>query len=463
MFYVIYGKTNGEFDDEAAACTNDIIQHCLDDACMQDEGPKIIIGDLNAPIHRLLSLSNAINMDDWVDVGHAAGDFGQPCDAYTCQMNESAQKTRRDYVIANRDAFDCIEHFQVDYSTKVPVHAILSLVFKNKAPKYNYNAVRLPQSLEEIFHQKCVDVYGDANIKREMEKKLTKLEKSNTFTYEPQVNQYQSQKNRQTNKQKAKNQYDREVSNICDNINESCEQNEEETISSQMAHTITAEQREAQLKNLHNCMDARLQHKTKELNSALRAGDGDEFMQLFSEVVEQAAKEYGQPLEENRYKGRGNINIKKICKKPHATYNRDTMSLQTPATGELNRQLKQYRRLLNIRGCCNVVAKLRIKNADCDADKKNILNFSEMAFKIRQDLAAYRSNAKKGDNNSELLDHFDEREEAVDFNFFTLTRFIEQTFANFIKLRDTVKKGQKRSDKNKYSGPNAHGNVSRAL
>ena len=151
VVYIIYGATNGDKSDEAAALTDALISCAISDAKLQPAGPKMIVGDFNATVDRLPSLKEASLQGDFLDVGSIASSFKGVDNDTTCRATHLATPTRRDFVFANDEAKDLIDKFEVDHDAQIPVHDILTVTFKDKAPTQKYNAVRLPRAINDIF------------------------------------------------------------------------------------------------------------------------------------------------------------------------------------------------------------------------------------------------------------------------------------------------------------------------
>ena len=99
---------------------------------MQPDGPKYIMGDMNATIADIMSLNLAILTPEgeshaWHDVGALAELWGQTPSEPTCRAYNAKHATRRDYVIANTEGFELIESFEVNWKDVFAVHATIQL------------------------------------------------------------------------------------------------------------------------------------------------------------------------------------------------------------------------------------------------------------------------------------------------------------------------------------------------
>ena len=69
LVHVVYGVINGDGSSEARARADEIRSSILQDMDKQVPGPKFILGDLNASIHKLPPLHGSIQAGKIVDVG----------------------------------------------------------------------------------------------------------------------------------------------------------------------------------------------------------------------------------------------------------------------------------------------------------------------------------------------------------------------------------------------------------
>ena len=65
-----------------------------------------------------------------IDVGNQAGKFGNKKDDFTCPAHGAKAPTRRDYVLANPEAFGLITNFSVDHDAGFDVHSVLKFSIK---------------------------------------------------------------------------------------------------------------------------------------------------------------------------------------------------------------------------------------------------------------------------------------------------------------------------------------------
>ena len=182
LTYVVYGWPNGECDDLAASRTDDLLCLISVDMAMHDEGPKIVVGDLNGPINRFPAFDGLIQDGHLFDVGAIASAFGGIDGDNTCKANSNSKPTRRDYIIANRQAKDQILTMEVDHSIAFPVHDVLRVAFKDSVPLRTYNAVCLPKPIRQLFDEKCLKYYGEQNLAAHRNKVKEKEEATSNRT-----------------------------------------------------------------------------------------------------------------------------------------------------------------------------------------------------------------------------------------------------------------------------------------
>ena len=105
MVYNVYGHTNGHTEALQAQKTDRIIQAALRDRELTGMAPSVIAGDLNAEVHDLPAVHNALQVAGWVDAAAhpcaTKGRDGTPLG--TCQANGSIKWNRRDYLLLTPD------------------------------------------------------------------------------------------------------------------------------------------------------------------------------------------------------------------------------------------------------------------------------------------------------------------------------------------------------------------------
>ena len=116
------------------------------------------------------------------DIGAMASDFGGVDDDYTCKANAKSKASRRDYVIANNRAKNLIHTMKVDHNAGFLVHDVITVTFKENAPKNTRDIVVMPTPIKNIFNDKCIESYGDINNKCYQDR-ITKAEEKEPGKY----------------------------------------------------------------------------------------------------------------------------------------------------------------------------------------------------------------------------------------------------------------------------------------
>ena len=126
---------------------------------MQPDGPKFVVGDVNATTADIMSLNLALLTPDgethaWHDIGALAELWGQtPCEP-TCKAYNANQPTRRDYVIANTEGLELVESFEVNWKDLFAVHATIQFTINLEALEEKKRVV----SRAESFHAKLMEM-----------------------------------------------------------------------------------------------------------------------------------------------------------------------------------------------------------------------------------------------------------------------------------------------------------------
>ena len=89
LVYVPYGYTGGEQNILARTRTNELCTFILQDMEEQVEGPKFIMGDLNATTLNLASIQDAILEGKIIDIGANSIEYGVPNNSPTCCGNNT--------------------------------------------------------------------------------------------------------------------------------------------------------------------------------------------------------------------------------------------------------------------------------------------------------------------------------------------------------------------------------------
>ncbi len=95
MTYVVYGWTNAEANDEAAARTDDLLTLIVQDLQLQEVGPKLIAGDFDGTLQSLVNFNDEIVNGRLVDIGAIASAYGGVDNDVTCKASPKANAPRR--------------------------------------------------------------------------------------------------------------------------------------------------------------------------------------------------------------------------------------------------------------------------------------------------------------------------------------------------------------------------------
>ena len=111
--------------------TSDMWEVFFNELKAQLDGPQFVVGDNNATTAGIMTLNLALQTPNeerhaWHDLGALAELWGQtPCEP-TCKAYNAEQPTRRDYVFANTEGLEIVEHFEVSWKDLYAVHATIS-------------------------------------------------------------------------------------------------------------------------------------------------------------------------------------------------------------------------------------------------------------------------------------------------------------------------------------------------
>ena len=130
LVYDVYFHTGADTDKEAMERTNDMLKIMKDDIKRQPKGPVLILGDFNCTITRIAEIHDDLDAKDLIDVGSQADKFGNKKDDTTCLAHGAKRPTRKDYVLANPDAFNMITNFTVDHERGFDVQSVLKFSMK---------------------------------------------------------------------------------------------------------------------------------------------------------------------------------------------------------------------------------------------------------------------------------------------------------------------------------------------
>ena len=103
----------------------------LAEIAAQEPGPTFIVGDINASVHNIASMQQAIDRGSLISLGARASTFGGIDDQETCKATPTAKGNRRDYVVTNQMGYDTVCHFEVDSECSLKVHSVFIFDFKS--------------------------------------------------------------------------------------------------------------------------------------------------------------------------------------------------------------------------------------------------------------------------------------------------------------------------------------------
>ncbi len=84
VFFVIYGWTGGHTDNAAAQRTDSLFEAIEEEASLLPQGPKCILGDVNADVDDLPTLEAMVDQGGWTDCGNQAHIWGGAPDQTAC-------------------------------------------------------------------------------------------------------------------------------------------------------------------------------------------------------------------------------------------------------------------------------------------------------------------------------------------------------------------------------------------
>ena len=123
-FFVVYGVTNGHHNRKKALQTNQYIKAISRELAQLPEGPKYIVGDINAEPSDLPDLAELLRQG-WIDVGGTPECCARECaNVPTCHAEcKTGPPTRRDYIFASPEAAPATKECEVVWDPFYPTHA----------------------------------------------------------------------------------------------------------------------------------------------------------------------------------------------------------------------------------------------------------------------------------------------------------------------------------------------------
>ena len=125
----VYCWTNGHQDTTAAMRSDDLLHAIFSEFDALPEGPKMLVGDLNADPSDLPTLQTHLDAGSYLDLGAQAHIYDQPSLQPTCYPPNHIHPSRRDFVIVSGSLFPFVKAFQVHELQEIPVHASLRVRF----------------------------------------------------------------------------------------------------------------------------------------------------------------------------------------------------------------------------------------------------------------------------------------------------------------------------------------------
>ena len=130
VVFNVYLWTNGHTDPKALQRSSDLLSAIMDEWDSLPPGPKMLLGDFNCELEDLTDITRRLQEGSMIDLGAHAHLFGRPSCQPTCAAHNSAQPTRRDYVLASPDLFPLVQDVQVLDRGEVPVHSPIMVKLK---------------------------------------------------------------------------------------------------------------------------------------------------------------------------------------------------------------------------------------------------------------------------------------------------------------------------------------------
>ena len=304
-------------------------------------------GDVNATVHRIPALAEAIGNLSLIDVGANCAKYGTPDNQPTCRANSASQANRRDFVFANSEGNDLVIGFEIDSTSKLPVHGVLRLRLRKQNDNKLIGTVQMPNSIHSILDDKCRNAPSNQGSDPVSDNKSSKGKGNEQYT----CNNIISTHNKP--KFKPKRIHDKEFEEMLDKIYEDyddqCIKNKHEDDKK----NYSAECKQYHLNELHKQMDIELRNIDNDLRNALHNKHTQTYIQIFSTAIEQATIKFGDLAQDQAHKvqGRSTINVVYRSEKSKCFHNTDTNDIESPCNGHDLRILKQMRRIKHINNC----------------------------------------------------------------------------------------------------------------
>ncbi len=456
LTYVVYGWTGADTDHQAACRTDDLLCIIHQDMMMQQDGPKLIVGDLNGSLATFVAFYEIVRSNQLYDIGAMASAFGGKNNDTTCKANGKAKATRRDYVIANWQARQMIDTIVVDHKPCFLVHDVIELTFKGKAPVITQQAVNMPTSLKSIVKKVLDKDYGEQNILRAQQQTAKKEEaQGKVFTCEPQL--VDAEDKQTTPVFPTRSKYHSDDLELIEQTDKACEDFINDALDNEDAAKYTSAQKQAVYTRLHVIMDQHLDTLKGRWHKWLANKDMDRFFKNFSRCIEAAAVEFGNlQCSTNLYKGRGAVNIREVTETISTSCCSDVGGVVAPLTKEGERLLKQSRRITALRN--NIHSLNKCKH---NGDPENKVH--TLQARVKEAIDNIQKDAKKNDGLGDVRRGTDTNNFEHIPSYFTLTKISEDLSTRALKLNKHAVKIDKKTCKVNLRLQGAHKNVTAAM
>ena len=446
MVYVVYGVTNGDTCPKAKQTTNAIIDAILDDIKLQPKGPKVVVGDLNASVVSLPLLQECVLKGELIDIGAIASDFGGTNCECTCRANTKSRETRRDYVFANREARNIISDFKVDRTANTLTHAILKLSISTCPDSKRVDVLKLPNTIQDAITIRARKL----NENNEISKTPKPEKRKNLIEFEPDI---QKEPIPIFPKKKIK---DVELQQFIDDLLEEQHELDDEERKDKAQRNIDDETKQKIIQQMHKEMDDNLNKRKKEMDHLIRSHKMQDFLDVFSNVVEDSIIKIAEPSIEvsKDFKGRSTLNVQNVKQDAKHMFENNTETMVSNIAKHEQRILKQARRIKSILD----VSLIYHKTASSDTIKR-----MRLLSELHNSFAALKANDVETDGNGEIIQHINSNLNSFKLNPFQMMRAYERNTKTFetLKLKTIQNRKQKRRDE--LNDANSHKQISKIL
>ena len=446
IVYAAYGHTGGEQSLEARSRTDELMSYVLQDMESQPAGPKFIVGDLNAEIHNLPSLHGAIQKGTLKDIGANSAKYGVPNYTPTCQANSNSKETRRDYILANKQADDLIHDFKVIKGDLFSVHSVLRLEIRINIKAQKERVVNLPKSIADVFNDVCKNVFTKQKLNNQNDTPIVKKQKADKAIiidtsipgkakklFPDKIREAEFEKNLEA----LQKEFDDEPIEV-DNSD------------------IPNEILEDNLNQLHAIMDEHLHNNREEFIHLTKNKNTQAYMELFAKCIEDATSQFGEldDIKRKAISGRSTINIKYVDKHQSLVHNEVTNDMESKASKQEQLMILQYRRLKHVKGC--VIQ--RKKCADHDICKK-----ARLAVEMHKNVQHINKDRSEYDGLDDIAEHFKENLNTLNFNVFKIELHENRILEKYDSIKNLISKHKKNDFNAKLNKANSHKQISQII